>query len=95
MRTRLILAEGGNHAQINPPSTHSRCVHLECEMVEVGPRAASRLLAALRRRVSKSRLPCTNVRVDDAHDCRKQLADGVHHAEEKSPSPLTAKPLWQ
>ena len=41
MRTRLILAEGANHAQINPPSTHSRCVHLECDEVEVGPRATS------------------------------------------------------
>jgi hypothetical protein len=40
MRTRLILAEGANHAQINPPSTHSRCVHLECDEVEVGPRAS-------------------------------------------------------
>ena len=38
MRTRLILAEGANHAQIDPPSTHSRCVHLECDEVEVGPR---------------------------------------------------------
>jgi hypothetical protein len=53
------------------------------------------LLAALRQRVSKPRLPCTNVRDGDDHDCRKQPADGVHHAEEKSPSPLTAKPLWQ
>jgi hypothetical protein len=34
------------------------------------------------------------VRVGDAHDCRKQLADDVHYAEEKLPSPLTAKPLW-
>ena len=41
MRTLLILAEGGNHPQINPLSTRSRCVHLECEMVEVGPRATS------------------------------------------------------
>ena len=41
MRTRLILAEGANHAQINPPSTHSRCVHLECDEVEVGPRGTS------------------------------------------------------
>ena len=41
MRTRLILAEGTNHAQINPPSTHSRCVHLECDEVEVGPRGTS------------------------------------------------------
>ena len=93
MRTLVILAEGGNHAQINPLSTHSRCVHLECEMVEVA--VLEPLLAALRRRVSKPRLPCTKVRVGDAHDCRKQLADDVHHAEEKSPSPLTAKPLWQ
>jgi hypothetical protein len=31
----------------------------------------------------------------DAHDCRKQPANGVHHAEEILPSPLTAKPLWQ
>ena len=43
----------------------------------------------------KPRLPCNKVRDVDAHDCRKQLADDVHHAEEKSPSPLTAKPLWQ
>ena len=41
MRTRLTLAEGANHAQIDPPSTHSRCVHLECDEVEVGPRATS------------------------------------------------------
>ena len=41
MRTRLILAESANHAQINPPSTHSRCVHLECDEVEVGPRGTS------------------------------------------------------
>ena len=41
MRTRLILAEGANHAQINPPSAHSRCVHLECDEVEVGPRGTS------------------------------------------------------
>ena len=53
------------------------------------------LLAALRRRASKPRLPCTKVRDGDAHDCRKQPTDGVHHAEEILPSPLTAKPLWQ
>jgi hypothetical protein len=52
-------------------------------------------LAALRRRASKPRLSRTKVRDGDAHDCRKQPVDGVHHAEEKSPSPLTAKPLWQ
>jgi hypothetical protein len=92
MRTRLILAEGANHAQINPPSAHSRCVHLECDEVEVVLEA---LLAALRRRASKPRLSCTKVRDGDAHDCRKQPADGVHHAEEILPSPLTAKPLWQ
>ena len=94
MRTRLILAEGANHAQINPPSTHSRCVHLECDEVEVGPRGEA-LLAALRRRASKPRLSCTKVRDGDAHDCRKQPADGVHHAEEVSTVLLTAKPLWQ
>ena len=93
MRTRLILAEGANHAQINPPSTHSQCVHLECEMVEVGPRATSGSATPACQQTKV--LPCTKVRVGDAHDCRKQLADDVHHAEEKSPSPLTAKPLWQ
>jgi hypothetical protein len=41
MRTLLILAEGANHARINPPSTHSRCVQLACEELEVGPRATS------------------------------------------------------
>ena len=41
MRTLVILAECGNHAQINPPSTHSRCVQLACEEVEVGPRGTS------------------------------------------------------
>ena len=52
-------------------------------------------LAALRRRVSKPRLPCTNVHDGDDHDCRKKPADGVHRAEKKSPSPLTVKLLWQ
>ena len=41
MRTLLILVEGANYVQINPPSTHSRCVHLECKAVEVGPRGTS------------------------------------------------------
>jgi len=35
------------------------------------------------------------MRVGDAHDHHKMTADGVHHAEEILPSPLTAKPLWQ
>ena len=51
MRTLVIIAEGGNHAQINPPSTHSRCVHFECEAVEVGPLGTSG--SAARQRVSK------------------------------------------
>ena len=55
--------------------------------------------AALRRRASKPRLPRTKVRDGDAHDCLKQPAGGVQHAEEILPSPLTmpltAKPLWQ
>ena len=93
MRTRLILAEGANHAQINPPSTliadayTSNATRLKLVLEP--------LLAALCRRASKPRLPCTKVRDGDAHDCRKQPADGVHHAEEILPSPLTAKPLWQ
>jgi hypothetical protein len=93
MRTRLILAEGANHAQINPPSTHSRCVHLECDEVEVGPRATSGSAAPACQQTKVTM--CTKVRNGDAHDFRKQPADGVHHAEEKSPSPLTVKPLWQ
>ena len=87
MRTRLIPAEGANHAHINPPSTHSRCVHLECDEVEVGPPGTSGSAAPACQQ--------TKVCVGDAHDCRKQPADGVHHAEEILPSPLTAKPLWQ
>ena len=93
MRTLVILAEGGNHAQINPPSTHSRDAYTSnARRLKLVLEA---LLAALRRRASKPRLSCTKVRDGDAHDCRKQPADGVHHAEEILPSPLTAKPLWQ
>ena len=50
MRTRLILAKGANHAQINPLSTHSRCVHLEnARWLKL---VLEPLVAALRRRVS-------------------------------------------
>ena len=48
MRTRLILVEGTNHAHINPSNTHSPCVQLACEEVEVG--ASSSHFSALRRR---------------------------------------------
>jgi hypothetical protein len=90
MRTRLILAEGA------PPTTH-RSIR-QALIADAYTSNATRLklvlealLAALRRRASKPRLPCTKVRDGDAHDCRKQPADGVHHAEEILPSPLTAK----
>ena len=71
MRTRLILAEGANHVQINPPSNHSR-------LADVYTSNALKLLFVLEAlhwqryagvpAASRSALACTSMRADDAHD---------------------------